>query len=140
MKKFPNYVWFLLSLLLAIHGTTIILDEWQRKSIHDGDTVEVKIDKLNCSNGIMTFHFGVTAFEKKIDARTCALFNKGQKIKLKHSRQYPDKFLFINEHSSNRFVIGGLEIALAIIALLANWPSRRTKQIVYKNFPHLSDN
>jgi len=122
MKRFSNYFWLLLSLLLAIHGTTVIMDEWQRKSIHESETVEVKIDELNCSNGIMAFHFGQTAFEKEIDVRTCALLNKGQKIKLKHSQQYPDRFLFINECSPNRFILGGLEIILGVIGLLTNWP------------------
>lgn len=140
MKTISNYFWLLLSLLLAIHGATVILDEWQRKSIHDGETVEVKIDKLNCASGIMIFHFGLSIFEKEIDTRTCALFNNGQKIRLKHSSQYPDRFLFINERSPNRFILGGLEILLGLIGFLTNWPMRRAKQIVYKNFPHLSDN
>ena len=140
MKTISNYFWLLLSLLLAIHGATVIVDEWQRKSIHDAETVEAKIDQLNCANGIMTFHFGQTSFEKEIDTRTCALLNKGQTIKLKHSSEYPERFLFMNERSPNRFILGGLEILLGIIGFLTNWPKRQSKQIVTKKFPHLSDN
>jgi hypothetical protein len=140
MKTISNYFWLLVSLLLAIHGTTVILDEWQRESIHESETVEVKIDQLNCANGTMTFHFGQTPFEKEIDTRTCALLNKGQTIKLKHNGEYPDRFLFVNERSPNRFILGGLEIFLGLIGILTNCPMRRTKKIVSKNFPHLSDN
>jgi len=139
-EKTSNYFWLSISLLLSIHGTTVILDEWQRKTIHNGETVEIKIDRLNCAEGIMTFHFGQAAFEKEIDARTCALFNEGQTIKLKHSSQYPDRFLFINERSPNRFILGGLEILLGLIGFLTNWSVRQQKKISYKNFPTLSDN
>jgi len=140
MNRFSNYIWLFISLLLAIHGTSIILDEWQRKSIHDGEIVEVTIDDLNCSNGLMTFHFAKSAFAKEIDTRTCALFNKGQKIKLKHSTQYPDRFLFINERSPNRFILGGLEILLGLVGFLTNWPRRKPKQMPLQGFPRLSDN
>lgn len=140
MKKLSNYFWLLISLLLILHGTSLILDEWQRKSIHEGKIIEVKIDELNCSKGIMTFHFGHTIFEKKIDTRTCALFNKGQAVKLKHSDLYPDKFLFINERSPNRFILGGLEIFISFIGFLTNWPRKPTKSNVFKNFQSLSDN
>jgi hypothetical protein len=140
MRTFSNYFWLLISLLLAVHGTTIILDEWQRKSIHNGETVEVTIDRLNCEDRIMIFHFGPTAFEKKIDGRTCALLNVGVKIKLKHSSQYPERFLFLNERSPSRFILGGLEVLLGLIAILANWPMKQIKQTSYKNFPRLSDN
>jgi hypothetical protein len=135
-----KYFWLLISFLLAIHGASVILDEWQRKSIHEGETVEVKIDQLICADGTMTFHFGQTAFEKKIDTRTCALLNKGQKIKLKHSSQYPERFLFVNERSPNRFLLGGLEILLGLVGLFTNLPFRQTKRTIHKNFPHLSDN
>jgi len=140
MRAFSNYFWLLISLVVAIHGTVVIHDEWQRKCVHEGETVEVRIDELNCSNGIMTFHFGQAVFEKDIDTRTCALFNKGQTIKLKHSNQYPDQFLFINERSPNRFILGGLEILICFIGFLTNWPVKQTKKITYKNFPQLSDN
>jgi hypothetical protein len=135
-----KYFWLPISLLLVIHGATVILDEWQRKSIHEGETVEVKIDQLICADGIMTFHFGQIAFKKKIDIRTCALFNKGQKIKLKHSNQYPERFLFVNERSPSRFILGGLEILLGLVGLFTNLPLRQTQQTIHKNFPHLSDN
>ncbi|HEV8513373.1 MAG TPA: hypothetical protein VGQ59_08850 [Cyclobacteriaceae bacterium] len=141
MKRLSNYFWLFISIFLAIHGTTVILDEWQRKSIHEGETVQVTIDELNCSDGIMKFHFEQTAFEKKIDTRTCALLNKGQKIKLKHSIQYPERFLFINERSPNQFILGGLEILISLIGFLANWPRKKQiKPITFKNFPSLSDN
>jgi hypothetical protein len=134
-----KYFWLPISLLLAVHGATVILDEWQRKSIHEGETVEVKIDQLICADGIMTFHFGQIAFKKKIDIRTCALLNKGQKIKLKHNSQYPERFLFVNERSPSRFILGGLEILLGLVGLFTNLPLRQT-QTVHKKFPHLSDN
>ena len=141
MKTLPKYSWLAILLFLVIHGASIIQNEWQRKSIHDhGEIVEIEIGELNCLKGIMTFHFESIPFQKKIDTRTCALLNVGQKIKLKHSQQYPDTFLFVNEHSPNRFVLGGLEMALGIIGLLTNWPLAQRRRSVYKNFPHLSDN
>lgn len=140
MKKIWNYFWLLISLLLAIHGATVSVDEWQRKSIRNGETVDVKIDRLNCTNGIMTFHFEHKTIEKEIDTRTCALLNKGQTIKLKHSSQYPERFLFINERNPNRSILGGLEIVISLIGFLTNWPRKQNKSVVFKNFPTLSDN
>jgi hypothetical protein len=141
MKAIFNYFWLALLLLLIIHGASIVQNEWQIESVHDhGKIVEIKIEELNCSNGIITSHFESIAFQKKIDARTCALLNVGQKIRLKHSRQYPDTFLFVNEQSPNRFILGGLEITLGLIGLLSNWPMIRRRRVVYKNFPHFSDN
>ena len=123
MKTFSKYFWLLLLVLLAIHGTSVLQNEWKRKSIHGhGKMVEVKIDTLNCPRGVMIFHFGPKQFKKQIDARTCVVFNEGQTIKLRHSAQYPDMFLFVNERSPNRFLLGGLEILLGILGLLANWP------------------
>jgi hypothetical protein len=125
----------------VIYGVNSDLNEWRRKTIRDNcETVEVKIEELNCAQGIMTFHFKSFAFQKQIDARTCIVFNVGQKIKLKHSEQYPDTFLFVNERRPGQFILGGLEIALGIIGLLANWPMRQPKRIAHKDFPRLSDN
>ncbi len=139
--KISKYFWLIILLFVVIHGANVIRNEWQRKSIHDhGEIVEVKIEKLNCARGIMNFYFESILFEKDIDARTCALFNKGQKIKLKHSKLYPNMFMFISERSPNRFILGSLEILVGLIGLLANWPMRQPKRIAYKNFPHLSDN
>jgi hypothetical protein len=141
MKTMLGYLWLTLLLLLAIHGVTVIQNEWKRKSIHDhGNIVEVKIENLNCPNGTMTFHFGAILVEKQIDARTCVLFNEGQKIKLKHSQQFSDTFLFVNERSPNRFILGGLEVVLGIIGLFANWPRPSRQRSFLKKFPALSDN
>jgi hypothetical protein len=124
MKTALNYFWLLLLVLLGLHGAMNIRNEWQRKAIHDhGALIEVKIEELNCPQQMMSFKYSDQRFQKSIDARTCALFNEGQKIKLKHSPQYPDTFLFVNERSPNRFILGGLEIALGIIGLMTNWPS-----------------
>jgi hypothetical protein len=140
MKKISNYFWLFVLALLVIHGVSIIQNEWQRKTIHDyGETVEVKIEDLNCQKGMMAFHFEKSRFEKKIDARTCVLLNEGQRIKLKHSHEYPETFLFVNERSPSRFVLGGLEIALGIIGLLANWPLAPIRKS-NRNFYRLSDN
>ena len=135
MKIISYYFWLLVLTLLVVHGASIIQNEWRRKTIHDhGETVEIKIEKLNCPNGVMTFYFEKSLVEKNIDARTCVLFNEGQRIKLKHSHQYPEMFLFVNERSPNRFILGGLEIALGIIGLLANWPLIRWRRPIRKNF------
>jgi hypothetical protein len=123
MKPFLKYFWILALILILFQGVNTIQNEWKRKSIHDhGKLVDVKIDKLNCPNGVMTFHFGSSHFEKNIDARTCVLFNEGQTIKLRHNPRYADTFLFANERSPNRFILGGLEITLGFIGLIANWP------------------
>lgn len=123
MKVLFKYLWPALLLLLAMHGVNVIRDEWKRKSIHDhGKIAEVKIEGLMCALGVMTFHFETMLVEKKIDARTCVLLNEGQTIKLKHSEQYPDTFLFVNEQSPYRFISGSLEIALGMIGLMGNWP------------------
>ena len=123
MKTVSKYLWLLALAILVIHGLSVIRNEWKRKFIHDhGETVTVKIDVLQCPAGVMTFHFGPNLFQKEIDARTCVVFNVGQAIKLKHSEQYPDMFLFVNERNPNRFLLGGLEIVLGIIGLMANWP------------------
>jgi len=139
MKTISKYFWLIVLVFVVVHGVIVIRNEWQRKSIHDhGEMVEVKIEKLNCSDGIMTFYLGTILFEKNIDTRTCALLNKGQKIRLKHSQQYPNTFLFVNERSLNRFILGGLEILVGLIGLLANWPS--AGRSANRNFPSLSDN
>jgi hypothetical protein len=139
MKTIFNYCWLSFWLLLVIHGASIISDEWKRKIIHDhGEMVEVKIEELNCPNGTMTFRFVSTLCVKKIDARTCVVFNEGQKIKLKHSQKYPETFLFVNERSPNRFILGGLEIAVGIIGLLANWPLIYRKSAKGQNFQTVS--
>src|SRR6267154_4547302 len=123
MRTAVNYFWLPLWVLLVIHGASIIRNEWQRKSIHDhGELVKVKIEELNCPQHMMSFYFGEQRFQKKIDARTCVLFNEGQTINLKHSQQYAEVFLFVNERSPNLFILGSLEIALGIIGLLAGWP------------------
>jgi|GEM_PF-2929374 len=141
MKTISKYFWITVLLFVAVHGANVIRNEWQRKSIHDhGEMVEVKIEELDCSNGIMTFYLGTILFEKNIDTRTCALLNKRQKIRLRHSEQYPDTFLFVNERSPSRFILGGLEIVVGLIGLLTNWPVSRTRRSTYKKFPHLSDN
>jgi hypothetical protein len=139
MKTVFNYCWLIFWLLLVIHGASIISDEWKRKFIHDhGEMVEVKIEELNCPNEIMTFRCASILYVKKIDARTCVVFNEGQKIKLRHSLQYPERFLFVNERSPNRFILGGLEIALGIIGLLTNWPLIYRKSAKGKNFQTVS--
>jgi hypothetical protein len=141
MKPFFNYAWWIASVLFVIHGANVILGEWKIKSIHThGEMVDIKIEELNCSKGIMSFHFGANLFEKRIDARTCVIFNESQKIKLKHSIQYPDIFLFANERNPNLFVLGGLEIALGILGILTNWPVTRKKRSLLKKFPTLSEN
>ena len=138
MKIISNYFWVLLLTLLVIHGADVFQNEWQRRSIHhNGEIVEIKIEKLNCPKGTLTFNFQKTPHEKKIDARTCALLNEGQKIKLKHSRQYPDKFLFVNEQSPNHFILGGLEMVLGIVGLIANWPAIKLRRTRGKNFQTL---
>jgi len=135
MKLISNYFWLLVLTLLVIHGASTVQNEWQTKMIHDhGQTVEVKIEDLNCEKGMLTFKFEKRPFEKKVDARTCVLFNAGQRIKLKHGHQYPETFLFVNERSPNRFILGGLEIALGIIGLLANWPLINGKRSKDKSF------
>ena len=139
MKAISNYFWLLLLVLLIIHGVSVIQNEWKRKSIHDkGEMVEVKIDELKCSDGIMIFHFRQNLFVKKIDARTCVLFNEGQVIKLKYNPQYADIFLFANERSPNRFILGGLEITLGLIGLIANWPVISFRRKTRKTFRIIS--
>jgi hypothetical protein len=141
MKKMLNYCWLAALLAAMFHGGTVILNEWQRKSIHaHGELLDLKVETLNCPQGWMSFYFGTSRFEKKIDARTCALLNPGQKIKLKHSRDYPETFLFVNEQSPNRFIMGSLEILLGIIGLLANWPLAPGRRTTHRNFPRISDN
>lgn len=123
MKPFLRWCWLVSLSLLIIYGATLIREEWKRKFIHEhGELVNVEIEQLNCPQQLMTFRFGVQHFRKEIDARTCVLFNVLQTIKLKHSARYPDTFLFANERSPNRFLLGGLLIALGIIGLVANWP------------------
>jgi hypothetical protein len=123
MKSFLKYLWILILLALVLHGVKNYKNEWRLKSIQDhGEIVEVKIQNLNCTEGTMSFNFKSSAFKKQIDTRTCVVFNVGQIIKLKHSEQYPDAFLFVNERNPNQFVLAGLEIALGLLGLLANWP------------------
>jgi len=139
MKITLNYFWFPLWALLVFHGTSIIQNEWQKKSIHDhGELIEVKIEALNCPQQTMSFHFGGQRFQKKIDARTCVLYNEGQMIKLKHSQQHADVFLFVNERSPNLFTLGSLEIVLGIIGLLASWPFTPVRSTRNKNFRSIS--
>ena len=141
MKTVSNYFWRVVLALLVIHGASVVQNEWKRKSIHDhGEVIEITIDELNCPKGSMTFHLGPNLFEKKIDARTCVLFNEGQRIKLKHSRQYPEMFLFVNERNPNAFISGGLEIVLGIIGLLANWSLVINRKSKYRNFSALPNN
>jgi hypothetical protein len=140
MKTISKFFWLIVLLFVVGHGANVIRNEWQRKSIHDhGEMVEVKIEKLNCSDGIMTFYLGTIRFEKNIDTRTCALLNEGQEIRLRHSEKFSDTFLFVNERSPNRFILGGLEILVGLIGLLANWPLS-TERSANRNLPGLSDN
>lgn len=131
MKKIVSYTWIIVLLLMAVHGTSLIQKEWTIKSIHgDGETVEVKIEELNCPDQIMSFRFKDNLFKKKIDARTCVIYNEGQIIKLRHNEHYPDKFLFVNERNPNQFILGGLEIIIGLLGLLANWPFFKSKSAI----------
>jgi len=138
MKLIVRYSWLAILFLLVIHGASIIRKEWKRRSIlTHGKIVEVTIEKLNCSQCIMTFQFGITRYEKKIEARDCALFNTGQKIKLKHDEEYPDTFLFANEQKPNLFLLGGLEMVLGVFGFLSSWPSKprpRNSKFLSQNF------
>lgn len=128
MKGVWIYGWLVVLLLVAIHGAFVVKGEWTVKSIRQhGALVEVKIEQLKCPEKLMTFTYGNAVHQKRIDAHTCAMFNEGQKIKLRHSNLEPDTFLFVNERNPNLFLLGGLEIAVGLLGLLANWPARRRK-------------
>src|SRR5258706_4646483 len=129
MRSVLKYSWIIILCGLIIYGAIVIRNEWKRKLIHThGEIVEVTIEELDCPRKIMSFRFGSEKYHKQIDARTCVLFNQGQKIKLKHSQQYTDTFLYLNEINPNLFILGGLEMALGILGLLSNWPLIRTRQ------------
>ena len=135
MKTALNFFWLILLVLLAIHGAFVVRNEWKTRFVHkNGEIIEVKIEDLDCGRKIMSFNFATNLVEKKIDARTCALLNRGQTIRLKHSPAYSDLFLFINEHHSNSFLSGGLEIAVGIIGLLANLPIVAFRKAKQKRF------
>ena len=126
-----HYVWVLILLSMVAHGAYITQREWTLKSIHkEGEMVEVKIEKLNCPDQIMSFRFKTNLFQKKIDARTCVVFNEGQVIKLRHSQHYPGKFLFVNERNPNQFILGGLEIIIGLLGIVANWPFFKSKSAI----------
>ncbi|HLZ17691.1 MAG TPA: hypothetical protein VKQ08_11650 [Cyclobacteriaceae bacterium] len=131
MKRILGYFWILV-LLLAVHGSYVVRSEWKIKSIHqEGELVEVKIEALNCQDLVMSFRFRNALFQKKIDARTCVTFNPGQSIKLRRSERYADTFLFVNERNPNRFMLGGLEILIGLLGFLANWPLVKFKSAAH---------
>jgi hypothetical protein len=70
----------------------------------------------------MAFEFEAKNYTRKISGRDCAVFNVGQKIKLKFNRHYPGKFAFPNEHRPNTLILGALEMIVALLGLLAHWP------------------
>ncbi len=126
MRLVLHYSGLILLLLLITHGAIVSRKEWRIKSVHDhGQLIEVKIGKLDCTQKMMSFLWDRHVFQKKIDARSCVVFNEGQKIRLKHDQQYADTFLFVNERSPNLLILGALEIILGIIGLMANWPFLR---------------
>ena len=129
MSSILKYSWVAFLLLLVIHGASVIKNEWRVKLIHKtGELVEVTVEGLDCPQLLMTFRFENERHQKKIDARTCVLFSPGQKIKFKHSHEHADTFLFVNERNPNLFILGGLEMVVGIIGLLANWPLIRKRQ------------
>ncbi len=133
MRNLLKFFWLLALVFLVVQGSYTIWKEWEIRSIHaQGEIVEVKIEELRCTKGLMAFYFEKTRREKKIDARTCIVFNIGQKIKLKHSRHYPDTFLFVNERNPMLFLLGGLEMALGVFGLVANWPMNKRKRTTKK--------
>src|SRR6266550_2975956 len=106
MRSVLKYSWLIVLGALVIHGALVVRNEWINESIHThGEIVEVVIEKLDCSQKIMTFRFGSTKYQRQVDARSCALFNQGQKIKLKHRYQFADIFLDINERNPNLFIL-----------------------------------
>src|SRR5579871_1958229 len=124
MRQFLLFVGIIVLLILIVHGSLTVASEWRVRTIHRyGAIVDVKIESLDCPAKLMTFKFKEHEYKKKIDARTCVVFNVGQTIKLRHSEVEPDTFLFVNERNPNLFLLGGLEIAVGLVALIANWPS-----------------
>lgn len=128
MKLIFHLLWLLFLGLLMVHGAIAVYREWRGRTIlKEGKIVEVIIRQLDCEENRMTFQFENSSFQKKIDSRDCALFNKNQKLKLKYSETYPGIFLFANEYRPNLLMLGALEIILAVLGLIANLPLAQSR-------------
>jgi hypothetical protein len=120
MKRAITYLGLIFLGLIILLGIMTTRKEFMTRSIQaTGEVVNVTIDNVDCNAGIMTFHLRQgDVHEKEIDESICGLFEEGQVIFLKHNRNYPQQFVFVNEDNSSLFILGGVEIGIGLIGLL----------------------